>query len=221
VRRDGKGRGWLLLPAVPAALLLAGFALFLGQSRARPQMPLQPTDGIAVLTGGPERVEAGLRLLAEGRAAHLIVSGVGRSAELADLARSNNVPAAALPAVALPLAVERLDGDELAEASPPAAAPVTPPTVTLGRFATSTRGNGVEIADWAHEHGIRSLRVVTAGYHMPRSLLELRRNLPEVVLVPHPVQAQGPRPGLLAREYAKLIGAMFGLSSLKTDAPPR
>ena len=229
MRQRGAGLGWLLLPGVPAALLLAGFALFLGQSRAKPQVPLQRTDGIAVLTGGPERVEAGLRLLAEGKAAHLIVSGVGRSAELADLARSNNVPAAALPAVALPLTVERLDGDEATDAPPPEgpaltpAAPsaVTPPTVTLGRFATSTRGNGMEIADWAREHGIHSLRVVTAGYHMPRSLLELRRNLPDVLLVPHPVQAQGPRPGLLAREYAKLIGAMFGLSALKTDAPPR
>jgi uncharacterized SAM-binding protein YcdF (DUF218 family) len=216
-----RGRAWLLLPGVPAAVLAAGFALFLGQSRARPQLPIHPTDGIAVLTGGPERVEAGLRLLAEGRAAHLIVSGVGRSAELADLARSNNVPAAALPAVALPLTVE--PPEAAAEPATPEApaAEVTPPTVTLGRFATSTRGNGVEIADWAREHGIRSLRVVTAAYHMPRSLLELRRNLPGVALVPHPVQAQGPRPGLLAREYAKLIGAMFGLSSLKTDAPPR
>jgi uncharacterized SAM-binding protein YcdF (DUF218 family) len=63
--------------------------------------------------------------------------------------------------------------------------------------------------------------VVTAAYHMPRSLLELRRNLPEVALVPHPVQAAGPRPGLLLREYAKLIGAVFGLAALKTDAPPR
>lgn len=216
-RLPPKGRAWLLLPGVPAAVLLAGFALFLGQSRARPQLPIHQTDGIAVLTGGPERVEAGLRLLAEGKAAHLIVSGVGRSAELADLARSNNVPAAALPAIALPAPADPPDGEPEGEPDPP----VTPPTVTLGRFATSTRGNGVEIADWAREHDIRSLRVVTAAYHMPRSLLELRRNLPGVVLVPHPVQAAGPRPGLLLREYAKLIGAIFGLSALKTDAPPR
>ena len=31
------------------------------------------------------------------------------------------------------------------------------------------------------------IRVVTAGYHMPRALLELRRALPEVRLLPHPV----------------------------------
>jgi uncharacterized SAM-binding protein YcdF (DUF218 family) len=207
---------WWLLPGLPALALAAGFALFLGQSRSKPQLPIRHTDGIAVLTGGPERVEAGLRLLAEGRAGHLIVSGVGRSAELPDLARINNIPAAVLPPVALPTPVPALG--ELAEDTQPSPAP---PTVTLGRFATSTRGNGQEIADWAREHDIRSLRVVTAAYHMPRSLLELRRNLPEVALVPHPVQAAGPRPGLLLREYAKLIGAVFGLAALKTDAPPR
>jgi uncharacterized SAM-binding protein YcdF (DUF218 family) len=197
-----------LLPGIPALVLAAGFALFLGQSRMRPELPLRPTDGIAVLTGGPERVEMGLRLLSDGLAQHLIVSGVGRSAELADLARSNNIPAAALPG---------------AEAEPPPAPGAPPglatPAVTLGRLATSTRGNGQEIAIWAREKDIRSLRVVTAAYHMPRALLELRRNLPEVALVPHPVQVAGPRASLLLREYAKLIGAFLGLSALKTDLP--
>jgi uncharacterized SAM-binding protein YcdF (DUF218 family) len=198
------------LPAAPALVLMAGFALFWGQSRARPDLPLRHTDGIAVLTGGPERVEIGLRLLAEGHADWLIVSGVGRSAELGDLARTNNVPAAALPGAST-------------QAPPPGSTTpgVATPAITLGRGATSTRGNGQEIAEWARRKKIGSLRVVTAAYHMPRSLLELRRNLPDVILVPHPVQATGPRPGLLLREYAKLVGAFFGLSALKPDAPPR
>lgn len=202
-------RLWLL-PGILALALLLGFAFFLGQSRARPEMPLRHTDGIAVLTGGPERVEMGLRLLSDGLADHLIVSGVGRSAELADLARSNNIPADDLPG---------------AEAEPPPVRGAPPgiatPAVTLGRLATSTRGNGQEIAAWAQGKGVRSLRVVTAAYHMPRALLELRRNLPGVALVPHPVQVAGPRASLLLREYAKLIGAFLGLSALKTDLPQR
>jgi uncharacterized SAM-binding protein YcdF (DUF218 family) len=275
-----------LLPGIPALLLAGGFALFLGQSRAQPERPLRHTDGIAVLTGGPQRVETGLRLLAEGHAEWLIVSGVGRSAELADLARTNNVPAPTVPG----LVGQGPDGEAAAAAGPdhpgtigqgaaasgtgmaspdvagPGASgpgssgpgvfgsgvfgsglpspkardtgardnsgtaasngPAGPvagrtPAITLGRTATSTRGNGMEIGNWAREHGIASLRVVTAGYHMPRSLLELRRNLPDVTLVPHPVQAAGPRSGLLLREYVKLIGAMLGLSALKPDAPPR
>jgi uncharacterized SAM-binding protein YcdF (DUF218 family) len=198
------------VPGIPALVVVAGFALFWGQSRARPDMPLRHTDGIAVLTGGPERVETGLRLLSEGHGDWLIVSGVGRSAELGDLARTNNVPPHVLPGAST-------------HAPPPGSSTpaVAAPAITLGRIATSTRGNGQEIGAWAREKKIGSLRVVTAGYHMPRALLELRRNMPDVVLVPHPVQAAGPRPGLLLREYAKLVGAFFGLSALKTDAPPR
>ena len=51
--------------------------------------------------------------------------------------------------------------------------------VTLGHAAASTRGNARRDRAWARERGIRSVRVVTAGYHMPRALLELRRALPE------------------------------------------
>src|SRR5690606_842180 len=98
---------------------------------------------------------------------------------------------------------------------------VATPAITLGRIATSTRGNGQEIGEWARQKGIGSLRVVTAGYHMPRALLELRRNMPDVILLPHPVQPAGPRPALRLREYAELVGAFFGLYALKPDAPPR
>jgi uncharacterized SAM-binding protein YcdF (DUF218 family) len=211
-------RLWLL-PGLPALVVAAGFSLFLGQSRARPDLPLRHTDGIAVLTGGPERVQMGLRLLSDGLADHLIVSGVGRSAELADLARSNNVSVAALPGAEAEPPVRPAPSGL---ATPAATAPVvTTPAVTLGRLATSTRGNGQEVALWAREKDIHSLRVVTAAYHMPRALLELRRTMPGVSLVPHPVQVAGPRASLLLREYAKLIGAFFGLSALKTDPPPR
>ena len=35
--------------------------------------------------------------------------------------------------------------------------------------------------------GYRSLRLVTSGYHLPRSLLEFRHAMPDVTLIPHPV----------------------------------
>jgi len=184
-------RRWSRLWLIPAALalaLLGGFAFFAGQSRARPEMPLRPTDGVAVLTGGPQRVEAGMRLLIAGQARWLIVSGVSPVTALEDLARNASLPA------------------EVVEAR-----------TTLGRVATSTRGNGQEIAAWAESRGVRSLRVVTAAFHMPRALLELRRSLPGVTLVPHPVQTEGPRPTLLVREYLKLIGAMMGLSAITPE----
>ena len=90
--------------------------------------------------------------------------------------------------------------------------------ITLGRTATTTLGNAEETAEWARMHRLRSLIVVTAGFHMPRALLELRRAMPDTVLYPAPVQPQsGLGPGslrILAAEYAKLIGAWAGVSHI-------
>ncbi len=76
-------------------------------------------------TGGPERVETALRLLAEGRADRLLLSGIGGGAELPELAHRAGVDP-------LPLATR----------------------VTIGRNATTTRGNAAETAAWAraNEH---------------------------------------------------------------------
>jgi len=65
--------------------------------------------------------------------------------------------------------------------------------------------------------------VVTAGYHMPRALLELRRALPEAALVPHPVVPSALREGVVPRsrvavlmlsEYVKYGVALTGLSAM-------
>jgi hypothetical protein len=55
---------------------------------------------------------------------------------------------------------------------------------------------------------------------MPRALLELRRSLPEATLRPHPVAPFVARPLPMLREYAKLVGAAFGLSALTEKPSP-
>jgi uncharacterized SAM-binding protein YcdF (DUF218 family) len=62
----------------------------------------------------------------------------------------------------------------------------------LGFAASDTRGNAEEAASWAHDHHYRSLIVVTASYHMPRSLLEFSAEMPDVKLVPFPVAVDAP-----------------------------
>lgn len=182
----------LLLPVLPVLLLALGFARFLTLAAAGPAEPARPTDGIAVLTGGAERVETGLRLLREGRARVLLVSGVHRDVTLADVAHR----AALAP------------GDLAGR-------------VMLGHQAASTRGNAAEIAAWARAEHLDSIRIVTAGYHMPRALLELRRALPEVALLPHPMLPATLREAgaagrlrtwsLLLREYLKYLAVWAGL----------
>jgi len=156
-----------------------------------PEGPGAP-GGIAVLTGGPDRVEAGLALLAARPGARLIISGTGRDATLSDLIRESGALESGLALASAPLAGR----------------------VTLGREAASTRGNAREVAAWSAETGLREITVVTAGFHMPRALLELRRALPGAALHPHPVAPFLARPVPMLREYAKLVGAALGLSRL-------
>jgi uncharacterized SAM-binding protein YcdF (DUF218 family) len=182
----------LLLGGGLALLGLAlGFLGFLRTAAAPPVMPEQHTEGIAVLTGGAERVATGLRLLREGRAEQMLISGVHRDTGLDDLVGA---------ALREPLARR----------------------VELGHAAATTRGNAREVADWARAHGLASIRVVTAGYHMPRAMLELRRALPGVTLLPWPVVPPRLRQaGALAelRTWSLLLGEYLKLLLVWTGLP--
>lgn len=59
--------------------------------------------------------------------------------------------------------------------------------ITVGYKGQDTRGNAEETALWAEANQIKSLRLITSNYHMPRSLLELGRVLPELKIIPYPV----------------------------------
>ena len=202
------GRRWLgrlrqAGVAVSTALLACsavwgfGFAWFEHAARQPGTALPDVADGIVVLTGGADRIETALTLLADGRAPLLLVSGVARGADLPELARR-----------------VRLDPTRIAG------------QVTLGRTATTTVGNGAETAQWATMHGLHRLIVVTAGYHMPRALLELKRGLPDAELYPVPVVPPAMRGGtdpatarMLANEYEKLIAVRLHLTSLiRTEA---
>lgn len=187
---NGRLRALILaLAAVLALAWTAGFAWFVHAAWVTVEPPAV-ADGIVALTGGAERVATALKLLAEGRARVLLVSGVGGPTDFPALARRAGVDPA-------------LSG-----------------RVTLGRAAASTRGNAAETAEWARANGLHSLIVVTAGYHMPRALAELSRALPEMVLYPVPVLPPAMRQPdltalrLLAGEYTKWLAAEGGLSAL-------
>lgn len=193
-------RGQFLgLPRLLAVIVLAlaggwlvGFLWFLTvTSRPTPAVPPH-TDGIVALTGGAGRVELALRLLAGGQADRLLLSGIGGGSDLATLGRLAGV-----------------DTSNLAD------------RITLGRYAASTRGNGIETAAWAEQNRIASLIVVTAAFHMPRALAELHQALPAVRLYPLPVVPlpgsaggvdRGPGWRLEAAEYTKYLLTVSGLS---------
>jgi uncharacterized SAM-binding protein YcdF (DUF218 family) len=79
----------------------------------------------------------------------------------------------------------------------------------------------VETQSWAGEHHMRTLIIVTADYHMPRALQEMRAALPGVTLIPYPVRPPAMRKMLslatlrmLAGEYTKYLAVRSGLGWL-------
>lgn len=157
--RTGRKRRFLLVLAVIAlAVWLGGLFMFVEKIPHTAQLSTDETDAIVVLTGGSMRMEEGLKLLSQKMGKKLFVSGVHRGVEVKQLIdRSLRSP-------------EVLDC-----------------CIVLGYAADHTAGNAEETADWMRRQGYSSLRLVTASYHMPRSLAEFRAEMPAIRLIPNPV----------------------------------
>jgi len=152
-----------ILAVVFLALILWGggllaFAARVAHSTPAPMPP--KAEGLVVLTGiSSQRIEAGMQLLRRGRAERMLVSGVNRGATRADIKRAARATSAQ----------------------------VYNCCVDLGFEAVDTIGNARETAEWVKARGYDTLIVVTADYHMPRALLEIRSALPDITVIPYPV----------------------------------
>ena len=183
-----------------ALLWLVGLWRFAAALPQEVAEPDRPTDAIVVLTGGSLRVEGGLQLLAAGKAKKLFISGVYRGVDVAELLR-------------------------ISRQSPESVACC----VVLGHAADNTAGNARETAQWMASEGFHSLRLVTASYHMPRSLLEFARAMPDKEIVPNPVfpEALRDKPWwrsragtlLIAGEYTKYLAALIRQAVPRTLLP--
>jgi uncharacterized SAM-binding protein YcdF (DUF218 family) len=149
-----------------AALLILVMVWFVGllafTSRVDQSTPAQEppvADGVVVLTGASNvRLEQATKLLEAGKGKRLLISGVNREASRDDV-----------------LGVTK------------AVRPIYDCCVDLGYAAADTIGNASESAEWAKAKDYHSLIIVTADYHMPRSMLELHAAMPDVDLHPYPV----------------------------------
>ncbi len=146
-------------------LLAAGFAFLGGFAAfathvARLSAPAEQADAdaIIVLTGGEKRIDTALDLLKSGKGQRLLISGVNPAARLVDLKNATGGDAGLFDCC-----------------------------VDLDRAALDTIGNAEESAKWVDAHEWESVIVVTNNYHMPRSLLELKRMIGETALIPYPV----------------------------------
>ena len=148
------------LLALLALLWAAGFWAFAERVVAStPAKEPAPADGLVALTGASNiRLEAAERLLEAGKAERLLISGVYRGATRSDVKEVARGVGRAWDCC-----------------------------VDLGYRAEDTRGNAQEVAGWTRHHGYGSLIVVTADYHMPRAILEMHAQVPDVRLQRYPV----------------------------------
>jgi uncharacterized SAM-binding protein YcdF (DUF218 family) len=136
----------------------------------------RPTDAIVVLTGGANRMERGLDLLRRHKAQRMLVSGVDRAVRPADLSSHY-----------------------------PGSAPLFACCVDLGREAVDTRSNAQEVAQWLKVRHLKSIRLVTTDWHMPRARFELSRQLGGSVPILGDAVESNPSIEQLFMEYNKYL----------------
>lgn len=181
-------------------LLAGGFLAFIERVSRFDTEFGRKVDGVVALTGGPERITEALSVLAEQRAKRLLITGVGERTHIHDLVKQSGH------------------------------ANLFACCVDIDKAALNTVGNAVETAQWVKQNGYQSLLVVTSNYHMPRAMVELRRHLKRVELVPHPVIGESVKTDewwsdlslarLLFSEYLKYL-VSEARSRLVPDNPER
>lgn len=174
-------------------LFIGGFCYYL-YSIPSPMTKFPKVDAIVVLTGGKGRVQEGIRLLSRQQAEKMLISGVGSGVNLEDL-----------------LTLQPANADEKQTARQQSG------SISLGYSADSTSTNAQETKEWMEKQRFNSLLLVTANYHMPRSLMEFSSLMPEMKIYPAPVAPEDFHFGrwwtdaktakLLFLEYLKLIAA--------------
>ena len=169
--------------------LAVGFFIF-AESINNDRLPNgRNADGIVALTGGKARIGEAVRLLADGRAQRMLITGVNPKTTA-----------------------------EQIEALVPQSGRLFDCCIDLGREAEDTTGNAIEARDWIVLHQFSSVILVTSSYHMPRSLLELKRYIPETEIIPHSVEPSSFRKSrwwsnanvtrLIFSEYVKYLSAL-------------
>lgn len=142
------------------------------------------TDAIVVLTGGRNRIPEAVKLLNKAQADKLFISGVEKNVSLKAISERADVV----------ISTDR--------------------EITLDKKSTNTIQNAIEASQWIKDNHIKTIRLVTSNYHIPRSLEEFKAKNKGVKIIIHPVYSQNVAKNpfanwgsftMLASEYNKFL----------------
>ena len=185
----------LLSLAIFGGIALAGgFVWFVDRVPTQEIKLDRKADGIVVLTGRAARIAEAVELLATGHGKRLLITGVYPTTTAAAIAR---------------LTPEHREWFKCC--------------VELDHSAVNTVGNAKQTRVWAKKYGVKSLIVVTSNYHMPRTMVELSHQLPDVEIIAYPIAPDWVRSDswwsnfsatrLLFAEYLKYLRAVVRTQS--------
>ena len=174
----------------------AGFLWFYNNiPQEKKVLPANSADIIIVLTGGNNRLEYGLELLANNAAKNLFVSGVGTNVGVDDILRQvpNNIRSK-----------------------------ISAKQIVIGGKAENTIGNAQEVQEWlakpAKGTEYKKIILVTSNYHMPRSVLELSSVMPDLSIITAPVITTDNE--LIFSEYNKYLASKLRHLFISTTKSP-
>ena len=178
-------------------LWLIGFCAYVIRIHFTPFPPSVRPDAVVVLTGGNNRIEESLHVLNKFGCKTLFISGVNRNVTRYDI-------------------LNRIQKNKDANDS----------QVDLGYKSRNTHENAQEVISWLEKNKFNRIVLVTAYYHLPRSILEFQAIAPHLQIEPYavfPVTDTETKMNFLQttwlflKEYHKYLFAFIRVSLIKVS----
>ncbi|PLW78054.1 YdcF family protein [Cohaesibacter celericrescens] len=174
-----------------STLAATGLAMFTGYVLFANEHPPAKADAIVVVTGGAGRLDRAVALLQDGMGKKLLISGVHPRYSNRTLLNRFDLTSSQINCC-----------------------------IDLDSQALNTVANATQTAVWAQQNGFKSLIIVTSAYHMPRTMLEMRRAAPDIQLQSNLVTPSNQHSvlsrlfnwnnmHLLTKEYGKLLASIL------------
>jgi len=145
------------------------------------QFPSKGKEAIVVLTGDQSRIPKGFEILNSRPKSILIISGTAKETSLKDLINQ--------------------------QASHFTFVPEVWDRVILDPESSSTKENAIETRKLVEKLKIEQALLITSDYHMPRALYFFKQEMPNLIVVPVPVDSQSTAQNTLTRLWK--IGVEF------------